>query len=161
MYSVPSVSARLALAAIALGVIAAACSDADVHTSPVQKLESVSMTTIPVPPAGASDIRGVVIHSTAQGASLGTIAGARIAVSRVEIDGSSTDTATAQKVLIPITTITSAADGSFELRNVGRGYFALDVEPPSGAGLEPGRAWSVSLLPTDPARAQVFIYSAQ
>lgn len=151
----------LASVAAAAGVALAACHDASgPGETPPLPLEAVSMTTIPVPPAGASDLRGIVIHSSAQGAPLGTVAGARIAISRVEIEGSSADTASARKVLVPIATLTTAADGSFELHNVGRGYFALDVEPPAGAGLKAGRAWSVSLLPSDPARAQVYLYSA-
>ena len=121
----------------------AACHDvaAPADASPP---EVVSLAAIPVPPVGAIDIRGVVIHSTAQGAPLGTVAGARIAISRVDVDPGATDTATARKTLTPVGVVTSGADGAFELRDVGRGYFALDVEPAAGSGLKAGRAWSVS-----------------
>jgi hypothetical protein len=138
--------------------LAVGCHDGTVDPATSAPTESVSLSVIPSAAAGATDIRGVVIRSTPAGADIGTVAGVRITVRRVDVEPGAVDTASARKTLTQVGVVTSAADGSFTLPGVGRGYFALDAEPPTGSDLRGGRAWSVSLPPTDPARARVYLY---
>ena len=155
-------ASRPALLAGSLLALAAGCGDAPTTGAPDRVLdgeERVSLSMVPVPPVGASEIRGVVIRADAQGREYGPVAGVRVTVRRVDVDPAARDTATARKTLVTVGTVTSGADGTFALRGVGRAYFALDVEPPASSGLAGGRAWSVSLLPTDPAWARVYLYA--
>lgn len=71
---------------------------------------------------------------------------------------SARDTVSAARTLTPVGEVTSGRDGTFELKNVAAGYYALDAKPPQGSPLRAGRAWSISFRQDDPSSAIVYLY---
>jgi hypothetical protein len=143
-------------------VVAVACSDQT--TTPGVKVASISSTLAVAPD-----------DSTAHGRLNGTILGDRmvsasdtssegtwehVAGATVEVFAEVRDSSTRSVVSSThIGAVVSAANGTFTLTNVAKGYYRLAVTPPAGSPYKPGTAWSESLPNDQTGSAVINLFS--
>jgi len=151
--------ALLAIVIAATVAGALACNDtsgplAPASTSGGQQAKNAAPIT------GDYVVRGTVLGVDSAGGgpwSAHPLAGVVLTVSQVSRPPG-VDSSTTPPTVTTIGTVTSGADGGFELGNVPYGYFYLDAVPPASSGYRSGRAGSVSLPQGSSDRAFVYLY---
>ena len=147
---------RLSLA-VTIALLGAACGGDPIGPVPSQShVLSVAPNDSHADGVVRGTILGVRLTDPADTTSQEHVAGASIAVylefAHVPVDSSELP----QHKLLG--TITSDAQGAFQLTNVPDGYYRLDVTPPPGSPYAPGTSGTVSFTANTQAAALVWLY---